>query len=331
MLTLLAFPDILTQAAMGSRPQLLMAALTSLSLVAFARRRFFRAGLAAVGAFLCWQPAALIGAGLAAAALVLRERFSAIGRLFLGALAAVLLYEAYFAWHGALGEQLRQSYLLPAHFESYSYPTLKSSLAFFLAFGLPWRHDSSWLLAAAFLALLAVTPLWVLIRHQTLLAAWRRRPAWPAALACAYLTTALTFLTHEGYPDMFFPEPFVAIFSGVLLAGVGKTLARLHPRLSPLRFALSAAAAVWLLALGISRREAFTSGGIHLADQRALATQLDVLADGYGSIWAVGCPHLLAFLRRENFLPFALLIDPKVQAYIERAHPGENEIIITML
>ena len=323
LLALLAFPDIFTQAAMGSRPQLLMAALAVMSLTAFGNRCFFTAGLAAVGAFLCWQPAALIGTGLAAAALVLRERFAVLGRLVAGALAAFVAYEAYFAWHGALAEQLRQSYLLPSHFESYPVPELKGSLAFFLEFGLPWHQDSSWLLAASLLVLLAVAPLWVLVRSGSVIATWRRRPAWPATLACAYLTTALTFRTHQGYPDMLFPEPFIAIFSGVMLAGVGRAVARMHSRLAPLRVAAVAFAAVWLLSLSITRREAFSSEGLHLADQRALATQLDVLYDDYGSIWAVGCPHLLGFLRRENFLPYGLLIDPKVQRYMTREHPGK--------
>ena len=122
---------------------------------------------------------------------------------------------------------------------------------------------------------------------------------------------------------MFFPEPFIAIFSAVVLAGVGSTLTRLHPRLAPLRIVVIATAALWLLVLGISRREAFSSTGLKLADQRALTKQVDVLYDDYGSIWAIGCPHLLGFLRRENFLPYGLLIDPRVQAYMTRAHPGE--------
>jgi hypothetical protein len=323
LLTLLAFPDIFTQAAMGSRPQLLMAALAIMSILAFGKRRFFTAGLAAAGSFLCWQPAALIGAGLAAATLTLRERLAAVGRLVAGALSAVIAYEAYFAWKGALGEQLFQSYVLPSHLDSYPYPDMKEAIAFFLEFGLPWRVDSSRFISASLLVLLAGAPIWALARRKSVLSTCRSRPAWPATLVCAYLTTALTFRTHQGYPDMFFPEPFIAVFSGVVLAGIGAAFARLHPRLVRLRIVTAIAAAVWLLGLGISRREAFSSRGLQLADQRALSNQLDVLDDDYGSIWAIGCPHLLGFLRRENFLPYGLLIDPKVQAYMTRAHPGE--------
>jgi len=71
------------------------------------------------------------------------------------------------------------------------------------------------------------------------------------------------------------------------------------------------------------RTNVFANTGLHLADQKRLTSQLDLLYDDYGSVWAVGCPHLLAFARRENFLPYALLIDEKVQEYMVRdTQPG---------
>jgi len=35
----------------------------------------------------------------------------------------------------------------------------------------------------------------------------------------------------------------------------------------------------------------------------------------YGSVWAVGCPHLLALARQPNYDPIGIVIDPRVRAY----------------
>src|SRR6185503_18111336 len=144
-----------------------------------------------------------------------------------------------------------------------------------------------------------------------------------ATLATSYLATALTFLTHQGYPDSFFVEPLVAVIAGVWLGGAAALLVRLL-RFEVTRLALVAAAAAWLVVLQIHRRNVFWTGGIHLAAQRDLAKQVDFLYDDYGTVWAVGCLHLLALSHHENFSPFGMLIDPKVREYMTRdAPPGK--------
>lgn len=322
-LALLALPGLFSQAAMGVRPQLFMAAFMMLALAEFGQRRRFTAGFAAVGAFLCWQPAALIGVALALSALPDRDRVRAIAGLVAGALAAFLLYESYYVVHGALGEQLRQSFLMAGELSGYAYNKFDESLAFFLRFGIGWRHDTSLALSVSFLVALGAAPFAILFMRGRALGLARERPAWPATLASSYLATALTFLTHQGYPDMFFVEPLIAVVAGVLLAGAGALLARVT-RFKVAHLAVVAAAATWLIVLQGHRRNVFWTGGIHLAAQLELAKQVDFLADDYGTVWAVGCPHLLALSNRENFLPYGLLIDPKVRAYMMRdAPPGK--------
>jgi hypothetical protein len=288
-----------------------------LALVAFGARRRFAAGVTATCAFLCWQPAALVGAALATAALLDRKRVRVVAALAAGATAAILAYEAYYAWHGALGEQIRQSYLMAGDLGAYRYRTVQDSLKFFLRFGIGQRQDSSIVLAVLFLAALCVAPLALLAAPRRVLATWRDKPAWPATVACAYLTTVLTFLTHEGYPDMFFVEPFIAVTAGVVFAGLGALLARVLG-LELVRVVAVGAAVAWLLVLYQHRKNAFPANPMYLVEQRALAKQVDFLEDAYGTVWAVGPPHILAFADRRNFLPYGLLIDPKVRAYMTR-------------
>jgi hypothetical protein len=312
---MLALPGMYSQAAMGVRPQVFMAAFMMLSLVAFGRRRRFAAGVAATCAFLCWTPAALVGVALVIAALFGRDRWRAIVGLAAGAITAILVYESYYVWYGALAEQVRQSYLMAGELSHYSYPKLADSLAFFTRFGIGWRQDSSIVLSSLFLVSLAVVPLAVLALRKRALDAAGSIPAWPATIVCAYFTTALTLLTHEGYPDMFFCEPLIAVGAGVVLGGAASLLARVS-RIRLVEVAAVAACVVWLGVLYQHRRTVFPTGGIHIADQRELAKQLDIIADDYGTVWAVGCPHLLAFSHRQNFLPFGLLIDLKVREYM---------------
>ena len=316
-LAMLVFPGYFTQAAMGVRPKVFMATFMSLALVAFARRRPAASGFLAACSFLCWQPALLVSVGLAAATLVsARERARSLARLVAGAVFAVAFYEAYFLWHGALGEQIRQSYLLPASVSGYRYPALGESLAFVVRMGIGWRLDSSRVLPVLLLVLLAVLPAVALTRPRRAFVFLRERPAWCAAGCVAYPAVAFTLLTHEGYPDMFFIEPFIALAAAVAITFTARALAR-HTHRSAY-YGLIAACAVWLALLQDSRATAFKNEGTRLEDQYELAKQLDVLFDAYGSVWAVGCPHLLALLGRENFSPYGLLIDRKVQAYMRR-------------
>jgi hypothetical protein len=323
MLALLVMPGLFSQAAMGVRPQLFMAAFMMLALAEYGLRRRFWAGVSAVCGFLCWTPAALIGVALALSALLERDRIRAIAALAAGAVTAFLTYELYYLLHGALDEQLRQSFMMAGDLAGYAYNEFHESLQYFLRFGIGWRRDTSVVLSGAFLAVLALAPFVIAFTPRRAFALARRHPAWPAALVSSYFATGLTFLTHQGYPDMFFVEPLIAVTSGVLLAGVAALAARIL-RHELARLAVVAAAAAWLIVLQTHRRNVFWTGGVHLAAQRDLAKQIDFLADDYGSVWAVGCPHLLALGHRENFLPYGLLIDPKVRAYMMRdTEPGK--------
>jgi len=319
----LTFVDFFMQATMGVRPKTFMTFFMMLAVVLFGHRRRVAAGAAACASFLCWQPALLVLGAFGPAVLLERDRWRQAGRVALGALLVLAAYEAYFAWHGALGLQLYLSYVLPSGLASYGKPSLEKSIAYFTSMGLP-RKDWERLLPWSFVASQAVAWVWLLARPRQAWRFLRDHTAWVAALTCAQATLLFTFLTHQGYPDMFFVQPWIAIGAGLLFAYGAAALGKLLPRGgSVVRWVIVAAVACGLSNLALSRRDMFGfNQRLTLQDQVALADEVEDLRAQHGSVWAIGCPHLLAFHQRENWVPFGLLIDPRVREYMKELAGG---------
>jgi hypothetical protein len=303
------FPDFYFQAVVGFRPKVFMAGFLSLALLAHARARPLLAGLLAAASFHCWQPALLATAAIGASLLWAR-RWSDALRFTLGFIVFTAGYEAWFALHGALGEQLFQSYRMPADAGGYQYPSMAKGLKFFASLGL-WRQTGQVVLGLGFLAMVAALPLYTVRRFGSASERVREQPAVGAWGLLSVAAVAMTFVDHQGYPDLFFVQPLIAIGFGGLLAGL---LARL-PGGAPARLFVAALMVVAIAANGASRRTSFGSTKGGLVEQREQAALLDLLEEEYGPVWAIGCPHLLALEHRENFSPFAMLIDPKVRRY----------------
>jgi hypothetical protein len=314
----LSFDDFFVQAAMGVRPQLFMAIFMVYSFAALGARRYVTAGATAIASFLCWQPALLVFGSSCVAILLERSSKRALVRYVAGGLIVLLMYEGYFWYHGALREQLFQSYVLPSELGGYKYKPLWDGLVFVLRDG---RWGLGWLVVipAVYLATLVLLVLEPLVRWRRF---WERLrgDALPGALAAtALLALAFTLIDHQAYPDRYFLQPFIALANGLVW---GLPIAWLCERVGPAnRFA--AAVSIAVFAAGAIRIATDTQTSyppdraVTLAKQRQLANRVAALRRRYGPVWAVGCGHLLALRRTGNFDFIGLVIDPKVRHYME--------------
>lgn len=320
-LAMLVFDDFFQQAAVGVRPQQFMAFFMVAALLAVTHRRWLAAGALAAASFLCWQPALLITAAIATASISQQRRWRAAWRTVAGFAIAALAYELYFLAHGALREQLYQTFVMPADLGGYTYPKLGESLAFLLRMGL-WRQDIVSVLPGTFLAVMLALVVLLIVRPRRTLRRLTEQPQRLAVAASAAGALAFTFVNHQAFPDMFFVQPFIALAVGAAVAGAERLLA--GSRLRPARIALVAAVCISMVTLAYGRRNLFgpTGGALTLERQYQLARQVDLLEEVFGSVWAIGCPHLLALNRMGNYDPFGLMIDPKVRAYMQRLAGG---------
>lgn len=313
----LSFDDFYVQAAMGVRPQLFMAIFMTYSFAALGARRYALAGGAAIASFLCWQPALVIFLSSCIAIGVERSSRRALLRYVAGGLVVLLLYESYFWYHGALREQLFQSYVLPSQLSGYKYKPLWDGVVFVLRDG---RWGAGWLVVipAVFLALLAALVVEPLVRWR---GCWERMRsnALPGALTgTAVAAFVFTLIDHQAYPDRYILQPLIALANGVVW---GMPLAWLCER-ADRSHRLVAAVSIAVFALGALRVAATTQTSypaeraLTLNKQRALANRVAAIRRQYGPVWAVGCGHLLALLRVENFDFIGLVIDPKVRHYM---------------
>jgi len=321
----LSFDDFFAQAAMGVRPQLFMAVFMGYSFAALATRRHATAGAAAIACFLCWQPALVVFASSCVAVALERSSKRALGRYVAGGLVVLLLYEGYFWWHGALREQLFQSYVMPSELGGYKYAPLWDGIVFVLRDG---RWGAGWLIVfpAVYLATLALLALEPLVRWRSF---WERLrgDALPGALtATAVLALVFTLIDHQAYPDRYFLQPFIALANGLAW---GLPLSWICERVGrSSRFAATASVVTFVLGATFLATDAQTSfpaeRGLTLTQQRELANRVAALRRQYGPVWAVGCGHLLALRRTGNYDFVGLVIDPKVRHYMTTMAGGDG-------
>ncbi len=311
----LTFGDFFAQAAMGMRPQVFMAAFLAFSFALLARERFAAGGALAVAAFLCWQPALIVWATLLVALALREPPLRAFYRAAAAGIATFLFYEAYFLYHGALGEQLRQSFAMAGDLGGFELPAMAESLRFVLRGG-AWGRGWKVALPAMYLAFLGALFVEAYTRPQEMLATARHESLATALALAALLTLAFTLVEHQAYPDRYFIQPFVALANGIVIGwalcrGTSRfvTTDRGRIRLSGLILVLAlVGAATTIVPVTVGRHAG-------LASQRGLAALTAKLQERYGSLWAIGCPHLLALERKGNYDPIGLVIDKRVRAY----------------
>jgi hypothetical protein len=350
-LCLVSFNGLALKSAMGAEPKVFLLLFLLLALLARAEGRPFWTGLASCLAFLCWQPAGLLLAAAVAAEVwqpapgtPRRPGRRRLLLLALGAALPLVAYEAYFAYHGALGRQLYQAYVFPARFMIGAAEGMSENRGGLLA---AWRrgfhlgHPAP----AFFVALLAAR--WWPVRTRP-----SRRPAPPRAFdaerakspaplrapriprlvsgppgwlfffLAADGAVLFTLFDHQGYPDLFFLLPFMAVATGAGAAALSAGLARRGRRV--VGAGLVGALAAVLLAFAIAGPRRFHHR-YTLAEQLALAAEVGRLAEAADGLYAVGCAHLLAFNHLDNWSPYADLFRG-VRQYLLARSGGRFEL-----
>lgn len=310
---MLVFADFSFQAVIGFRPKVFASFFGIATLWAWSLRRAWLAGGLGAAAYLCWQPALLVVAGVVGSAAVVARTRATVWKVLGGLLLGLGCYEFWFLWKGALGEQMFQSYGMAADLSGYRYPSLAKGIDFFLSMGMMRQRGQQWL-AGSFLLVVGLAGL------RALLGIWRReasdgvglwRPDRAALLGAALASVAFTFVDHQAYPDLFILQPMFAV---VLGGGAAYLVDRFLP-FPALRACALSILVFASIGLGVRQHSQFAGIGRGLSFQRHAAKLVGVLEEEYGPVWAIGCVHLLALERKENFSRFGLFIDPKVRTY----------------
>lgn len=315
----LGFPLLGLLPSIGPVPKLLMGILALGAALLALRGRWLLAGFAGGLAALDWQIGALAGLGvlLAAACEARVARLRACVAVACGGLAAAVLFVAYFAWHGALGDAVQQivasSLARGAASTSRAGRTLRVG-SILAAFDLA-APGMRWLLWAG-LAGMALLP-------GLLVRLWRR-PARRLAIVLAvygYGLAAFSLLDFQGFGDLLALLAVIAFFAGVAVGDAWVVLRWLvrratgrdaaPGRVARLEVALAAAAVVVLaLAVGALRNPVaplppsrLGRAGETLTDQREVARQLAALGAGRKVVFA-GCTEQLYLTGSVNPLPF---------------------------
>lgn len=328
----LVFPEFLFLAVVGANPKIFLMFFETLWMLAATFEAPLALGILSAACFLTWQPALLL---LAAAALPLlfREggRLRALARLAAGFVVPVVAYEAYFLWHGALGDQVYQAFVFPAEFGRHPRPLLDSAIALLQL--KPPRGMNS-LLLCTFAALL--TGWWAacLAAPRRMWPWFRARPARGAVLLGASGTFAFGFHDFQGYADRLFFFPFLAVAVGAA-AGFGiDRISAIFSAALPSNTAsdrstsrtgtvLFAAAGIALLLVFVPDRGLKRNT---LGFQRLAAREVAVFARRGRTVYAMGPLHLLAMNRMDNFNRFGFF-PVRVSAYLDGRLSTEKDLL----
>lgn len=313
----LASGALVEHTAIGFNPKVLLFALIAWTNLLIARSRFGAAGVAAAAAMLCWQPAVAVCVAAVVAALVQAPRGRRTLRVALGGIAAVALYEAYFAWHGALLPQLFQAGVLPLG-SVHETVDLREGLSF-VAFCERRGLDRFGVPAAAFaLFVVGCTRSWLRrskpAGSSDAITAAAAAPALVAVIVGGLLSVAFTFYDHQAEPDRFLLSAYFATALGMVVDRGMRLVRSLSGPSNVLRIE---GALVALLLLLVAR-----TSGTGKQSESALERQYELgrivrlYADGYGGVWAFGCSHLLGLAHMTNYHPLGYLWDD-LEAYVK--------------
>jgi hypothetical protein len=279
-----------------------------------AARRAFLAGVLGALAFLSWQPAALSLAAAVPAFALGSARRRALALLGLGALLPLAGYELYFALHGALAEQIEQAWRFPLlYMAPASLDLCDNALAFFrLLAGFSARS----VLPLLFGATLLGCWVWLARRPASRLCRLAGQPGLLHLMVAGTLVLLFSLYEYQTYVDGFFALPYAAALSGCAGAGVVERLAR--GRLAWRRSLAATALVAFAAPAGLQRERARL--GFDLEDQRELAGAVGGLLAA-GSVWAIGCTHLLALNHADNHVRYGFFFRG-MDAYVAERHPG---------
>jgi hypothetical protein len=219
--SIFALPGLLQLGFLGARPKVFMFTLMLACALSLAQRRHSLAGFFGAMVFHCWQPSLMV---MALGFLVLvvrpddRNRRPAVA-YFMAAFLCVILYESFFFFTGALGEQIHQAYWFPSHYMTAGFGWGIGSI---IHLALYWRAGFG---ALNFIPVITffgvVTVGFRLIRRGP--QSWKKLrtdQGWLFVTLCLLTTSAFTLYDHESFADLLLPLPFITLFSSVLLTAV---------------------------------------------------------------------------------------------------------------
>jgi len=302
-LAMLTFHRYFFMAAVGARPKVFMVPLELAAVLAVAGGRWFWAGVFSSLAFLCWQPAIIFIAAAGLVILTRTERWPALAAFAAAVLGVNVIYEAYFVYHGALAEQLEQSYFFPSVYMQSSFPPDLDIMIrrTRMIFGLRGSLAPGFVVRIA--ALVGIVAFWAgcVVRPRRAPRFAVEQPGWLYVMICVHAAWLLTVSNYQGYPDEFIVLPLLALLAGVTLA----VPCELSPRAAPawLRPAISLVL-VLVLVTAIGKGLPRDKGSDRLRGQYRLADRVAEFLDSGLSVYASGCTHLLAFNHADNFVRY---------------------------
>ncbi|MFH1416247.1 MAG: DolP-mannose mannosyltransferase [Elusimicrobiota bacterium] len=342
--SMLSYFGFVLQGAMGSRPKIFMILFMLLCYLFFFRKKYSYAGLFAGCAYMCWQPALIVFMSLLiSVGLSDRNRIKKnIIKTAAGFFAVVILYELYFIFAGAIREQMLQEYYFIV---KYMRTGEKESFGEALK-----RIRSIWVFGVGKFNFLPLTLLYAAVMHTY--AAIRNKTLDPQLYSAKlhigkagkaggklrggvirksgmnwffiYLTM-LGFMfffwsDHQGYPDVLMILPFVAIMSGWSVEHLSMILSG---KLSRAFRYLPHNIAVMILLVQIFSGLSKIIPPYTLKQQYELAADVKQLNERYGDIYSIGCTHLLAFNRYDNWLNYGFFFRG-VDAFIRDSSGGRQ-------
>ncbi|MFN2427136.1 MAG: hypothetical protein ABR587_11900 [Candidatus Binatia bacterium] len=291
---------LFAEASSGFQPKVFMVAFLLAAHWLCAERRALAAGVAGACAFLCWQPAGLVLASCGLALLLdRRTSWTSLARFVAGALVVFVAYEAWFAWNGALQEQLHQEWRL-AFGAPHKDKVFRDSLWFVLTESQAFQSRPHGL-PVVFVAATALLWLGLLFSARRGFAALRERPGAVSFWTAAHIATAFTLYDHQAHPDMLLVQPYFAVACGIAAGWIFAFLDRFRAGATPI---VLLAAVFVCLGLLDAKNDVVRSwrGRTGLEAQRAMGRLVSLYYDHRGSVWALGSVHLLALNHRDNWV-----------------------------
>jgi hypothetical protein len=315
-LAMMSFHGYFYQGVMGARPKIFLVLFVFLTLLAVVAKRPFWTGVAGALAFLCWQPALIVLAASIVPLALSRRRVRSAQLWSVGIALTLLLYEAYFVYHGAWREQLFQTFVFAGKYMRPEHTSVIVNPALLLR---TWGEGFSPINPAAVFLVLSMVVFWygVLANPRSARSFCQRRPSWSYLQICAVGAVGFTLYDHQGYPDLFFLIPYMAIATGAMVLWIEVRTEKIWLRVRgrpdpptddqrppphtprwkrPLRWA----AAVALVLIAITGERSLDRR-VRLEDQLALAGEVGDLSPELSGIYAVNCTHLLALNRKSNW------------------------------
>jgi len=321
-LFMLSYGEFLYHGSMGFRPKVFLASFALACGWLVALRRPLLAGIAGGICFLCWQPGLVFLAAAGLAALLGPKPLRNAALVVAGGVIPVALYEAYFAMHGALGEQWFQMFAFPAKYmadRGGGFQGLWPSTLELWGTWYEWYGVYASPLAVAGGVLIGLA---VLFRRPRAAWAWlRARPAWVFVISAGLVSLAFTFRNHQGGPDLFYNIPTIAVAGAACLVALRDALPR--PALRGVGLFVCLVAAAWTAADAAYRTSVYREqirkvvGGLTLDDQQALAEEVRRWKQAGHTVYVTGSTHLLGMIDAENHVKYGLLFI-RMEDYLTR-------------